>query len=183
VHHDGVGGDRGEQLAALSGLVWARAEQHQRAERLDAPAQVVDQAQRLGVGPLRVVDADQQRVSGGQPGQGLESFLEGLERGFADRRAGCPTSDPAGAEELVRDPEGVVALEHGASSHEDLETLGQGTPAGSLDQGAFSDPRCSLDHGRRSGSLPGQGQKRLEARQLVLAFEEDHGRATHIAPA
>ena len=142
------------------------------------PVEVGEEAQRGDVGPVRVVDQQDQRSPGrevrGQPVEavqhrGLRLGRRGPEHRLSERR-GAAEVELGGLEQLTHDPEREVALELAGASAEH-ETRRERARVG--EQRGLADPRRPVDQQARAGRRDGP----LDRRQLPLTFLEHSTRA------
>ncbi len=156
---------------------------------VEARRQVGEPAQRRLVGPVRVVDGQQQGGLVGevdrQPVEPMQDGEAGVllpaarvvafkERDDGSRRAGeqrvsfgCAGVGAATFEELARDAEGKAAFEIGAAGPQHDALLSPRDRAGGVQDRGLADTRAAFD--QRDSAAADRG---LDRRQLGIAFDE-----------
>jgi hypothetical protein len=186
--------ERLQQLLGGAALLGARGGEHARRDPVDAPEQVEQPAHRGLVGPLHVVDAQQQRLAGGQLGGQPVEAVQRRGRGVdvLERRAGADqhrfgergrAAQQAGAlvgvgaredrlEQLARDAEAEAGLElRGArGQHSEPGRLRLGPARG--EQPRLADARRTLEQHRLPGPVAGGRAEVRDRRQLPLPLQQ-----------
>ena len=172
--HRGVEGDLQQQRVVGLVLPGTPRQDDQDRQPLEPLDQVGQEAERRAVTPLDVVDADQQRLLGGQvhgqpvqpvehreaavlTGPGPQCFLEdgGRARGSpGEQRVAAPGVAETGLEQLPDRPEAEGLLQLAASRRQHPDAAGPGEPGALDEQARLADPRRPLDEDapRRPGS-------------------------------
>ena len=175
-----------------------RDEQHER-DVGNAVGHEARPAQRLGIGPVRVVDGDQQPAALGQvrthPVQPVQHTLlvqrrrrrlEAERRGRARGRTGeqraaapCSRRGQLGLEQPADHAQGELALEQAGARMQDPHAGGLGLCAGQLDHARLADPRLALDdHDATRARL--RARERIgEHGRLGLALQQIPDRRLH----
>ena len=202
VHHVGVGVGRqgGQQMGLLDLGLGPRGDEQRDPQLLQARHQEGEEAQRGSVGPVGVVDAEHDRLGGGQVGaQPVEAVqdregrigrgggrLALLQRTGKPEHAGGEPRRPlqqvvalGGArlveqrlEELAHHAEGEVALELGAARAQEARRPVLGGDPGGREDGRLADPGRSFDDHAAPRSPARRGDRRVDAPKLALALEE-----------
>ena len=187
-------GDRRQQLGLRRWLAGAACEHDDHRELAEPAQQVVHEAQRRRVGPLHVVDRQQQDVIAGearaQPVQALQqSVLTGLRRrlgGRIEERGGHPRrtgeqrlalvvgrGDEPRLEELADDREVEGLLERARLGMERCATsAAAGALAGVGEQRGLADARRALEQHDAARAAAGGRERGVELRDLVGALEQ-----------
>ena len=174
------------------GLGWPGGDEHADRQVVQAPREVGEEAQRGVVGPVGVVDPEQERSAlrevGRQPVQPVrdaepevrDAGVERLERRRRER--GCagkqalalpfPGGGERALEELADHAVREIVLEGGAACGDDVEPAAGGRGACLVQQAGLADAGRALDHEERAFAPQGVSEPLLESRQLVLAFEQ-----------
>ncbi len=189
----------GERPAAIGGR--ARGDDEQDRQVGDAAREVRDEAQRRQVGPLRVVDRDQQRAVGGQvgrhppqrvqgarerrvrPGVVVGSTLERRER--RPRRSGqqrvadlAAVARDRSLDELAHDRPRDRALELVADRPQAAEAAQLGQRARIGDEPRLADARRALDDEHAAATVGRAGEGVRDVVELALALQcRGHWRA------
>ena len=169
-------GGRREQPAqqpVVLGQRRAHGDDEQHGEPVEARGEEVEEAQRLGVGPLRVVDHQRQRPGLGQSRDRQRERLERGERRLVGGHVrGGWESDAGGCEQLVGEAERQRLLQLAAASAQHLRASRARRRGGGCQQRALADPRRPLD---RDDARPPLGQPRHGSRDradLVGALQQ-----------
>ena len=193
---DRLAGDRVDELQRGVGLGRSRRQDEQHRQLVEAAGEVLRVAQRRHVGPVRVVERDEQRAVGGDPrGQPVQAVQQREQLAARRLRAGRRLraqqlrGDPGGAleqpaardervggderlEELAHDAEREVALQRAAAGGEDAHAALGRELLGALQQRALADAGRALDE--RDAARP--GARRIEQRRqrgdLGFALQE-----------
>jgi hypothetical protein len=198
-----VGGENGQGVGAVALDLGARGDDQRDRQLVQAREQEGKEAQRGGVGPVRVVQRQDERAARGevraQPVEAVQHGEGGVERHCRlafGRRAGQPQHArrlPGGAleqlgalfgarlaqrglEQLAHDPEGEVALELGSPRAQDAGGAVVGGGAGRGEHRRLADPRGPFDDHGGARTLARAGDGRLDARKLAVALEQVGGR-------
>ena len=185
-------GEPGEWPARV--LVEERPPRHDQRDRhlVDPVRHVVEAAERVEIGPLRVVDEEHERSFLGELGQEPVDAVQRRERPLAllgrrqperrRRERRRPTQQPPTArrrpaqdrplEELADDPEAEVGLELRAPGPEHAEPACLGHAPGRADQGRLAGPDAALDQRQAAVTLLGRVQRERDPLQLIAAFEQ-----------
>jgi hypothetical protein len=118
--HRRVGRQLGEERAMLAGLGVARGDHEQDAQLLDAPREVAGERHRAGIGPVQIVDHDDQRAAVGDVHEEPEEPVQQLELRVGPVRPRPLEHRARGAGRLG---EQQLALLGGARAHGALEQL------------------------------------------------------------
>ena len=153
-----------------------------RGEPVEALREVREPAQRRRVGPVEVVDEEQQRLFGGevrgQPVQAVQGGRVALAVAAAQDRLGKRGRAHEvlvghdRLEQLADDGEREVALELGGAGAEDPHA---GAPARAAQEARLADPRWALDQQPRATPGAGRLDHATDRLQLRLAFFEARG--------
>ena len=193
----GVALEDAEHGVALAGLARSQGEHEREGELVQARAQEGEEAQRRGVGPVGVVDEQQQRalrgqvraepveavehgearvrsgrrgtrVAARQPEQVGGMAARALEQALPPRRAGLRERR---LEQLPGHPEGELALALGAAGTQHPHPLRGGLGARRRQQRRLAHPGGALDEDERAGSRAGRAEGRREPPELVVALQ------------
>ena len=186
----GILDDLGEQarVGARLGAAQRRGDEHRGA--VEPPREVGEEAQRRAVGPVQVVDREQdgmlrreverepvERVQRGERGGAL---LVGGRRGLEQRggRGGGAGELPARGdprlEELAHDAVGELALELPGAGLDDLQRRLRAL-AQAREQARLADPRRALDQDEPAAARGRARDELVERGQLGVAFEQQGG--------
>lgn len=150
-----------------------------------SPAQERQQRQRVGIGPVQVVEGEQHRRAIGRLAQPSEDFVEPRRPHFVGRPVPRLVTEERTATEVVDDlghqPEGQCRL-HGVAPSQPHPAVDDPELAGVLEDSGLAHPRVGDDEEAPTTSSPGAIEELLDGPDHTIALQHGVLEATRLQP-